>query len=151
MTADEKTGDGTGTYKVDQAAIDRTVAQLGGVIEALMKEPSRLTLQTFAGKGGNGVYPHIFTGSGKGAVSATALRDTFEEFAVAMETQLTSMETKLGGLVKDLQLAHQFQREGEEGAALTAAEMMADLRDALAAFGGSTSTTATTPAGATTA
>ncbi|MGW0859866.1 hypothetical protein [Streptomyces sp. NPDC002690] len=149
--ADQATGDGTGTYKVDQAAIDRTVAQLNGVIEALMKNPSRLTLQTFAGKGGSGIYPHIYAGSGKGAVSATALQDKFKAFAVAMETQLASMETNLGGLVKDLVLAHQFQKEGEEGAALTAAEMMADLRDALAAFGGSTSTTTTAPAGAPTA
>ncbi|MFE4451354.1 hypothetical protein [Streptomyces sp. NPDC056796] len=141
--AQESDGSGTGTYKVDEAEIDRVAALLNGVVETLGKQPSRQTLQYFAGQGGVGDYTHIHAGSGRGVTGSQALQDKFKKFATDLEKQLTDMETNIRGLVVDLLLAKQYMKGGELTAALTAEQMMADLQDALADFGGTNR--ATTP------
>ena len=113
---------------------------------AQAKVVSELNLFTGTGSPGpdaTGTYNQLLTGNSKGNLgSATRLQSDFKTFATALNTSITELQTAARTLSVDLKMVDSVLKKGGDAAAITAAEMMADLQNIT--FGSTSSTSKTT-------
>ncbi|MFH8221111.1 hypothetical protein ACH4C2_15300 [Streptomyces sp. NPDC018057] len=131
----------TGTYKVTDAKIDEIVTGIGGLLQDMAGDNWIALLKAFGGDKTVDGFDRIYAGSGKGVASTGALQADFARFAAEMTRQLENMSANLHQAAVDLKLVHQYLQDGEDGAAVTAEAMTADLRDVVGLFGGTVPTT----------